>query len=82
MEQLTLEEFKDRLNKVVRILNKDHNGIYTEEVLDLYNKAKIFGYHFASLDIRQDSRVLKKVFIALGTFSDKISKGKKRANLR
>ena len=63
MEQLTLEEFKDRLNKVVRILNKDHNGIYTEEVLDLYNKAKIFGYHFASLDIRQDSRVLKKVFI-------------------
>ena len=51
------------LNKVVGILNKKHNGIYVEEVLDLSNKVKIFGYHFASLDIRQDSRVLRKVFI-------------------
>ncbi len=62
-KQISLKEFKSILNDVVTILNNKHNGIYVEEVLDLYNKAKIFGYHFASLDIRQDSRVLRKVFI-------------------
>ena len=63
--KISLEEFKGMLNKVVGILNKKHNGIYVEEVLDLFNKVKIFGYHFASLDIRQDSRVLRKVFIEI-----------------
>tara|TARA_Y100000768_G_scaffold199586_1_gene150021 strand:+ start:2731 stop:5301 length:2571 start_codon:yes stop_codon:yes gene_type:complete len=63
--KISLEEFKFMLNKVVVILNKKHNGIYVEEVLDLSNKVKIFGYHFASLDIRQDSRVLRKVFIEI-----------------
>ena len=62
-KQISLKDFKHSLSEVVSILNKKHNGIYVEEVLDLYNKVKIFGYHFASLDIRQDSRVLKKVFI-------------------
>ena len=62
-KQISLKEFKNRLNKVISILNNKHNGIYVEEVLDLYNKVKIFGYHFASLDIRQDSRILRKVFI-------------------
>ena len=61
--RISLRELKDRLNEVISILNEKHNGIYVEEVLDLYNKVKIFGYHFASLDIRQDSRVLRKVFI-------------------
>ena len=62
-KQISLKDFKHSLSEVVSILSKKHNGIYVEEVLDLYNKVKIFGYHFASLDIRQDSRVLKKVFI-------------------
>ena len=62
-KQISLKDFKHSLSKVVSILSKKHNGIYVEEVLDLYNKVKIFGYHFASLDIRQDSRILKKVFI-------------------
>tara|TARA_B100000963_G_scaffold361585_1_gene397896 strand:+ start:1213 stop:3783 length:2571 start_codon:yes stop_codon:yes gene_type:complete len=63
--RISLKELKERLNDVIRILNKKHNGIYVEEVLDLYNKVKIFGYHFASLDIRQDSRVLRKVFVRI-----------------
>ena len=63
--RISLKELKDKLNDVISILNKKHNGIYVEEVLDLYNKVKIFGYHFASLDIRQDSRVLRKVFILI-----------------
>ena len=69
-KQISLEEFKTMLNNVVTILNKKHNGIYVDEVLDLYNKVKIFGYHFASLDIRQDSRVLRKVFIHIVESND------------
>ena len=64
-KHITLKEFKDRLNEIVNILNAKHNAIYAEEVNDLINKVKIFGYHFASLDIRQDSRVLRKVFVEI-----------------
>lgn len=50
------------LKAIKTILIKKHNGIYVHEINDLYNKVKLFGYHFASLDIRQDSRVHQNVF--------------------
>ena len=36
--------------------------MFIDELDDLINKVNIFGYHFASLDIRQDSRIHSKVF--------------------
>ncbi|MDA9244519.1 phosphoenolpyruvate carboxylase [Flavobacteriaceae bacterium] len=50
------------LKAIKAILIERHNGIYVNEINDLYNKVKLFGYHFASLDIRQDSRVHQNVF--------------------
>ena len=41
---------------------RDSNGLYQEDVKDMIHKIKLFGFHFASLDIRQDSRVHHKVF--------------------
>ena len=55
------------LTKVHNILIQDHNGIYEAEVADMINKIKLFGFHFASLDIRQDSRVHNEVFNTLLT---------------
>ena len=55
------------LTKVYNILLQDHNGIYEAEVADMINKIKLFGFHFASLDIRQDSRVHNEVFNTLLT---------------
>ncbi len=54
--------FLDSLNQIHEIINKEHNGLYEDLVLNLINKVKIFGFHFASLDIRQDSRIHNKVF--------------------
>ena len=36
--------------------------LFVEELNDFTNKVKIFGFHFATLDIRQDSRVHHKAF--------------------
>lgn len=52
----------DELNQIESILRTRHQSIYVNEIVDLRNKVKLFGFHFASLDIRQDSRVHNKVF--------------------
>lgn len=46
----TLQEIRDRL--IYR-----HNGLFLHLVDNLINKVEIFGLHFASLDIRQDSAI-------------------------
>lgn len=51
------KDFLNSLRHVKDILVNDHQSLYVEEVNDLINKVKIFGFHFASIDIRQDSRV-------------------------
>ncbi len=53
-EELSIPWFKDQLERIVEILKDKFNGIYVEEVDLLALKLRIFGFHFASLDIRQD----------------------------
>ncbi|MEC7084990.1 MAG: phosphoenolpyruvate carboxylase, partial [Bacteroidota bacterium] len=43
----------------------DYHSMYAKEVDALINKVNTFGYHFASLDIRQDSRVHHEAFMTL-----------------
>ena len=49
------------LELVKEILIDKHQSIYVLDVDDLINKVKIFGFHFASLDIREDSRIHSSV---------------------
>jgi phosphoenolpyruvate carboxylase len=51
----------ESLSKIEATLNKDHDGLFVDLVVDLIRKIELFGSHFASLDIRQDSRVLRDV---------------------
>ena len=44
------------------IIVKEHQGLFVEELNDFINKVRIFGFHFATLDIRQDSRVHHNAF--------------------
>lgn len=44
------------------IVKDKHNSLFIEELNDFINKVRIFGFHFATLDIRQDSRVHHKAF--------------------
>lgn len=51
----------ENLNKILATLNDDHDGLFADLASDLIRKVELYGSHFASLDIRQDSRVLRNV---------------------
>lgn len=55
------EEIIKYLNNIVEILNQYHDGLFVNIVQDLLRKVELYRCYFASLDIRQDSRVLRKV---------------------
>ena len=57
------------LLKVKNIVIDKHQSLFVEEINNLINKIKLFGFHFASIDIRQDSRKHEQVFnILLETY--------------
>jgi len=58
---ITLNGLIKELELVKEILIDKHQSIYVLDVEDLINKVKIFGFHFASLDIREDSRIHSSV---------------------
>ena len=66
----SLNTLEIELELVMEAIMKDHNGLYQEDVKDMIHKIKLFGFHFASLDIRQDSRVHHKVFTEIVSHSE------------
>lgn len=55
------EEMLGTLTQVRRTLIEQHNGLFLHMLDNLISKVEIFGMHFASLDVRQDSAVHGKV---------------------
>ena len=53
------------LNNIRDILIYQHNGLFLHLVDSLINKVEVFGLHFASLDIRQESSVHNTVLEAI-----------------
>ena len=60
---LTKEDIIVELEKVKTMIIYNHNGLFLHLVCDLINKVNIFGLHFASLDVRQESSVHNSVLI-------------------
>ena len=60
--KISLIELKKQLYNVREILISEHKSLFLDQLDDIINKVNIFGYHFASLDIRQDSRIHSKAF--------------------
>jgi phosphoenolpyruvate carboxylase len=54
--------FLEELLKARKIIEEQHQSLFIEELDDFINKVRIFGFHFATLDIRQDSRVHHQAF--------------------
>ncbi len=50
------DELLQELNDARSILVGEHNGLFLDLLDAFILKVKLFGFHFASLDIRQDSR--------------------------
>ncbi|MBU2061662.1 MAG: phosphoenolpyruvate carboxylase [Bacteroidetes bacterium] len=59
---ITLEEFKAQLNKIKTIIVEQHQSLYLDDLNALLIKVNLFGFHFATLDIRQNSRIHNDVF--------------------
>jgi len=75
---IRLKWLEGKMDELKAVIEEDHNGLYLHEVEELRRKIRIFGFHFASLDIRQDSRVIAKTFDAL---LPKISKSQSHSDL-
>ncbi len=54
---LTATQILISLNEARQIIIVEHDGLFLELVDNLINKVYVFGMHFASLDIRQNSSV-------------------------
>lgn len=54
----------ENLNNIRATLMDDHDGLFADLASDLIRKVELYGSHFASLDIRQDSRVLRDVHVS------------------
>lgn len=67
---LSKQGILDALTKIREILIYQHNGLFQHLVDGLINKVNVFGLHFASLDVRQESSVHGKVLEAIAQKSD------------
>jgi phosphoenolpyruvate carboxylase len=72
-EQLFLQQGADfsvqqiwtPLREIRRVLIEQHSGFFVDLVDNLMGKLSVFGLHFASLDIRQESRVHTQIWSLL-----------------
>jgi phosphoenolpyruvate carboxylase len=60
---ITTNEIIDCLNKIKNIIIEGNYSLYLSRLESLLHKVKLFGTHFASLDIRQDSRIHHAVLL-------------------
>lgn len=57
----------EQLERVIVLLRTKHQALYVDEVVALIQKVQTFGFHFASLDIRQNSKIHNQVVEAIVT---------------
>ena len=56
------DELLNLLQSIRQTLISNHGGLFVDIVDHFIQKVRLFGCYFATLDIRQDSRVLRNVF--------------------
>ncbi|MDD7887904.1 phosphoenolpyruvate carboxylase [Flavivirga sp. 57AJ16] len=59
---ITSKELILELLSIRNLIVKEHQSLYEGEINNLINRVRLFGYYFATLDIRQDSRIHHSVF--------------------
>jgi phosphoenolpyruvate carboxylase len=62
---LSKDEMLQTLEDIRQTIIHQHNGLFLHTVDTLINKIEVFGLHFASLDIRQESSIHGKLMDAL-----------------
>ncbi len=59
---ITLDEFSRQLQDIKTLIVEEHQSLYLDELNTLINKVTLFGFHFSTLDIRQNSKIHELVF--------------------
>lgn len=67
---LNKQEIIEPLIKIRELLHEQYNDLFVSLVNDLIYKVELFGLYFASLDIRQDSRIHTEVLEHIAQHSD------------
>ncbi|MCX6182761.1 MAG: phosphoenolpyruvate carboxylase [Bacteroidetes bacterium] len=75
----TKEDLLKDLNYIRVLIVEKHNGLFIHLLDELIWKVKIFGFHFALLDVRQDSRIHGKV---LSDVFEAMASGKLKDSVR
>jgi phosphoenolpyruvate carboxylase len=65
MLDFTIDDLKQELIQVKSIIDSKHNGLFNNLIEALIHKMDVFGFHFAILDIRQDSSIHDLTFAAI-----------------
>lgn len=58
------------LQDILAVVNRHHHGLYADRLQSLINQIKCFGLYFATLDVRQDSRVHHQVMAEIATSTE------------
>lgn len=67
---ITTDYILESLNRIRDIIVYQHNGLFLHLIDSLISKVQVFGLHFASLDVRQDSSIHEKVLQAVAEKTD------------
>lgn len=58
-----VNELLSSLNEIQTTVEEKYQGLYVDKIASFKRKIAAFGFHFASLDIRQDARQLGKILL-------------------
>ena len=61
-DAISAKELLTELLSIRNLIEKEFQSLYVTEINSLINRIHLFGYNFATLDIRQDSRIHHSVF--------------------
>lgn len=57
-ENVDLVDLLNRISEVESLIINNHQSLFVEKVQSLKRKVQLFGFYMASIDIRQDSRII------------------------
>jgi len=63
-KKLNTHYLLEKIAQIEKLLQKDHQSLFLSQLQSFKRKVQSFGFYFASLDVRQDSRIIKKSFDA------------------
>lgn len=74
--RVSANDLLKKLITIQQLVIEKHHSLFLQRLNSLIHKVKIFGTHFATIDIRQDSRIHKQVLLDIHTtLQEKTGKG-------